>query len=181
MSKQVILVDEQDRELGVADKLSVHRAGELHRAFSIFIFNHNGEMLLQKRSPKKYHSGRLWSNACCSHPEPGETLAAATARRLEEELGIKCALTKAFDFIYQARVNNELIEHEFDHVYVGRYEGEVSANPDEVANYRWINAEALKSELLRNPQDFTIWFKIVMEKMRGVVPQHDKLSTPFQN
>lgn len=121
MNKQVILVDEQDREIGVADKLSVHRTGGLHRAFSIFIFNHNGEMLLQKRSPQKYHSGGLWSNACCSHPQPGETLEAATARRLEEELGINGALKKTFDFIYRAHVNNELIEHEFDHVYLGKY------------------------------------------------------------
>lgn len=165
MSGQVILVDERDQEIGVADKLAAHRDGQLHRAFSVFIFNPMGEMLLQKRSLKKYHSGGLWSNACCSHPRPGETLAAAAARRLEEELGIKCRLKKAFDFIYLARVDNNLVEHEFDHVYVGRYRGELNPNPDEVAEYRWIGAEELKWELLRRPKNFTIWFKIAIEKM----------------
>ncbi|HEX9655201.1 MAG TPA: isopentenyl-diphosphate Delta-isomerase [bacterium] len=165
MRTQVILVDEQDQEVGVADKLAAHREGKLHRAFSIFIFNRRGEMLLQKRSLNKYHSGGLWSNACCSHPQPGESITVATARRLQEELGINCRLKKLFDFIYLARMSNKLIEHEFDHVYVGRYRGAVNPNPEEVMEYRWISPEDLKHELLRNPKSFTIWFKIAVEKL----------------
>lgn len=165
MPDQVILVDERDREIGVAEKIQAHRDGMLHRAFSIFIFNQHDQMLLQKRSQKKYHSGGLWSNACCSHPRPGESMATATARRLEEELGIRCRLRKAFDFIYMARMNNRLVEHEFDHVYVGRYRGIVTPNADEVAEYRWLSPEELKQELLRNPETYTVWFKIALEKL----------------
>ncbi len=174
MSEQVILVDERDQEIGVSDKLSAHREGKLHRAFSIFIFNQKGEMLLQKRALTKYHSGGLWSNACCSHPQPGESMAAAAERRLQEELGITCPLKKAFDFIYLAPMNNNLIEHEFDHVFVGRYFGMVHPNADEVVEYRWVSPEELNRELLLNPKRFTIWFKIAVKKMFEI--KHRKTS-----
>jgi isopentenyl-diphosphate delta-isomerase len=179
-SGKVILVDERDQEIGVSDKLAAHREGKLHRAFSIFIFNQKGEMLLQKRSlprsgsvsDKKYHSGGLWSNACCSHPRPGESMTAAAARRLHEELGITCDLKKAFDFIYLAPLNNQLVEHEFAHVFVGRYRGRVHPNADEVQEYRWVSPEALNRELLYHPKRFTIWFKIAVKKMFEI--QHRK-------
>ena len=120
MQEQVILVDQQDREIGVAEKLEAHRKGKLHRAFSVFLFNAKDEMLLQQRAAEKYHSGGLWTNTCCSHPRPGEPTEAAARRRLREEMGISCNLNKAFDFIYRAEFDNGLIEHELDHVFIGR-------------------------------------------------------------
>ena len=158
--EMITLVDRQDRAIGVEEKMKAHREGKLHRAFSIFVFNSKGEMLLQKRSPAKYHSRSLWTNTCCSHPRPGEPMAQATARRLQEEMGFTCPLQKAFHFIYRAHLEEGLIEHEFDHVFIGRYDGEISPNPGEVADYCWIHPEHLQQEIQAAPRAYTIWFKI---------------------
>src|SRR5215468_430433 len=115
--EQVILVNELDEEIGTMEKLSAHEQGVLHRAISVFIFNEKGEMLLQQRASRKYHSGGLWTNACCSHPHPGEATHAAALRRLKEEMGFETSLKKAFDFVYKTSFDNGLTEHEFDHVF----------------------------------------------------------------
>ena len=122
---QVILVDVNDRQIGIMEKMKAHQQGSLHRAFSVFIFNKKGEMLLQQRALNKYHSGGLWTNACCSHPLPGEETIAAAKRRLQEELGFEIPVEKVFDFVYKADFDNGLTEHEFDHVYVGEFEGKI--------------------------------------------------------
>lgn len=165
MQEQVILVDQQDREIGVAEKLEAHRKGKLHRAFSVFLFNAKDEMLLQQRAAEKYHSGGLWSNACCSHPRPGEQTEAAARRRLREEMGISCNLNKAFDFIYRAEFDNGLIEHELDHVFIGRYDGAALPDPGEVMAHRWVSIDTLKKDLAIAPENFTAWFKIAVHKV----------------
>lgn len=142
------------------DKMEAHRQGLLHRAFSIFIFNGDGEMLLQRRAERKYHSGGLWTNACCSHPAPGEETHAAAQRRLNEEMGFNAPLIKAFDFTYRAGFDNGLTEHEFDHVYLGVYNGMVQPNPEEVAEYSYITMEDLRQEMSDRPETFTAWFHI---------------------
>jgi len=132
MEQQVILVNEKDEVKGTAGKMEVHRKGLLHRAFSVFVFNKRGEMLLQQRAMNKYHSGGLWTNACCSHPEPDEETKKGAMRRLKEELGFETELEKVFDFIYKAKFDNGLTEYEFDHVYTGSYDGEIDFSSDEV-------------------------------------------------
>jgi isopentenyl-diphosphate delta-isomerase len=164
MNEIVILVDPHDRQIGVEEKMKAHREGKLHRAFSVFVFNEKGEMLLQKRAPQKYHSGGLWTNACCSHPRPGEAIEQAAARRLQEEMGFVCELKKAFHFIYKAELDGGLIEHEFDHVFVGNYDGKVCPNIDEVADYRWLNVQTIKHELEHFQERYTVWFKIAFEQ-----------------
>jgi isopentenyl-diphosphate delta-isomerase len=164
MNETVILVDQYDSQIGVEEKLKAHREGKLHRAFSVFIFNDQGEMLLQKRAANKYHSGGLWTNACCSHPRPAETVEQAARRRLREEMGFECVLQKAFHFIYKARLNGDLIEHEFDHVFIGHYNGAVFPDASEVAAYRWIGAQALHHELKQSQENYTAWFKLAFER-----------------
>ena len=163
MNEMVILVDPYDRQIGVEEKMKAHREGKLHRAFSVFVFNQKGEMLLQKRAPQKYHSGGLWTNACCSHPRPGEAVEQGAARRLNEEMGFVCELKKAFDFIYKAELNGGLIEHELDHVFIGSYNGEIHPNANEVADYRWLNIQTIKHELENFPEKYTAWFKIAFD------------------
>lgn len=164
MPEHVILVDERDRATGVAEKMLAHRDGLLHRAFSVFLFNRRGELLLQQRAMRKYHSGGLWTNTCCSHPRPGETIAAAVARRLAEEMGITCSTRKAFDFVYRVQLAEGVIEHELDHVYIGEYDGKVAPDPSEVKAYRWIDLSTLKQELAEHPQHFTVWFKLAIDR-----------------
>jgi isopentenyl-diphosphate delta-isomerase len=165
MKEEIILVDEYDRQVGTAEKLAVHRSGDLHRAFSIFVFNEHDEMLLQKRARNKYHSGGLWTNTCCSHPRPGENLRQATSRRLREEMGFSCRLKKAFDFIYKAKLDNDLTEHELDHVFVGKYQGKISPDKNEVMDFRWYKLPDLKREISKSPHKFTIWFRIALEQL----------------
>jgi isopentenyl-diphosphate delta-isomerase len=168
-SNQVILVDENDVPTGVMEKLEAHQKGELHRAFSIFIFNSKGEMLLQKRALHKYHSGGLWTNACCSHPQPNESNEQAAHRRLMEEMGFDCVLEKKFHFIYKAQLNNELTEHELDHVFIGTYNKEPRINLDEVADWKYIKPEFILEDIRNNSQNYTYWFKEVLEKViRGI-------------
>jgi isopentenyl-diphosphate delta-isomerase len=128
-NRELILVNEKDEEIGFMEKMEVHRRGLLHRAFSVFIFDKNGNMLLQQRAACKYHGAHLWTNACCSHPFPGESVEAGAARRLKEELGFQTGIEKIFDFVYRSEVENNLVEHEFDHVFSGVYEGEMKLNP----------------------------------------------------
>lgn len=158
--EQVILVDEADREKGSMDKLEAHEKGVLHRAFSIFIFNEKGEMLLQQRSLDKYHSGGLWSNACCSHPRPGESTASAASRRLKEELGFDTPLKKVFDFIYHVELDQGLTEHEFDHVYAGEYSGTAPFNTEEVQAVQFAEMKEIHHSLKMDPDRFTAWFRL---------------------
>lgn len=164
-NSNVILVDEQDHVVGTMEKLEAHRRGVLHRAFSVFIFDKAGRMLLQQRAAQKYHGGLLWTNACCSHPYPGEATLAAAHRRLNEELGFDTALTEIFSFTYKAEVENGLIEHEFDHVFVGAYEGQIKFNPDEVADYCYSTMDEVKAAILAQPAKFTSWFRIVFPQI----------------
>ena len=162
---KVILVNEHDDLVGVMDKMEAHRQGLLHRAFSIFIFNNKGEMLLQQRAVSKYHSGGLWTNACCSHPVPGEKTDDAAQRRLKEELGFETPVEKIFDFVYKAEFNNGLTEHEFDHVFAGEYEGQLNINPDEVNDVCYKEVSEIKATMLTHPQKYTAWFHLAFPKI----------------
>ena len=163
--EEVILVDENDKELGTAEKLQAHKEGKLHRCFSAFIFNSEGKLLLQKRAANKYHSGGLWSNTCCSHPRPGELTEAAAHRRLQEELGFYCLLTEAFQFTYKAHFDNGLTENEFDHVFTGKFDGEVIPNPEEVSDFKWVDMDELKQDIQTNPDNYTYWLKVAINKL----------------
>jgi isopentenyl-diphosphate delta-isomerase len=160
--EQVILVDMDDREIGRADKLPAHRLGYLHRAVSICVVDEQGRMLLQRRAPEKYHSAGLWTNACCSHPRPGEATDAAALRRLPEELGFSCPLFWAAQTHYRAQVGTDLIEDELVHIFVGRYNGEVNPDPLEVDSISWVTYDFLSSDIQSNPQNYTYWFKHYM-------------------
>jgi isopentenyl-diphosphate delta-isomerase len=162
---EVILVNQEDQPIGVMDKMEAHRKGLLHRAFSVFIFDSKGRMLLQQRSHDKYHGALLWTNACCSHPFPGEDVQTAAKRRLSEELGFFTKLEKIFSFTYTASVENDLIEHEFDHVFAGEYEGEIIANPNEVAAFEYRDMKAIGQDLEIIPDCFTSWFKIAFPRI----------------
>ena len=162
---EVILVDVNDRQTGLMEKMEAHQKAVLHRAFSIFIFNSKGEMLLQQRALNKYHSGGLWTNACCSHPLPGETVLEAANRRLQEELGFSTELKKAFDFIYTASLDNGLSEHEFDHVFTGHHNTGLNVNPEEVNDYCYMTMEAINDSLKSHPAKYTEWFKIAFPKL----------------
>jgi isopentenyl-diphosphate Delta-isomerase len=161
----VILVNQKDEPVGTMEKLEAHQKGILHRAFSIFIFNSKGEMLLQKRALKKYHSPGLWSNACCSHPYPDEEVKPGALRRLREEMGFTATLEKAFDFMYKISFENGLTEHEFDHVFVGTFDGEIKANPEEVADYTYRSMEEIKQDVKQKPDRYTGWFCIAFPKV----------------
>lgn len=161
----MILVNERDEAEGQMEKIEAHKKGLLHRAFSVFIFNSKGEMLLQRRALNKYHSGGLWSNACCSHPFPGEATEAGAARRLNEELGFVTNLTKAFDFTYRAEFSNGLTEYEFDHVFTGEYNGAIYPNNDEVCDFCYKSMEDIRNSLQSYPEKFTAWLTIVFPKI----------------
>lgn len=164
---EVILVDENDKPIGSAPKMQAHIDGVLHRAFSVFVFNQAGELLLQRRALDKYHSPGLWTNSCCSHPAPGETTLAACQRRLQEEMGFVCALEPAFSFVYRAEFDNGLIEHEYDHVYLGEYNDAVVPDPAEVAEYQWVGFPEIDQMLAADPEQFTFWFKVVYERVKA--------------
>ena len=159
------MVDEKDKEIGLEEKIKAHKEGKLHRAFSVFVFNQKGEMLLQRRALTKYHSGGLWTNTCCSHPRKGEDVDKAASRRLKEEMGFSCGLKEVFSFIYKTGFDNGLMEHEFDHVFVGAYESEPKINPEEVAEYKWVTMEDLLKDVKKNPQNYTFWFKEILKKV----------------
>ena len=156
----IVLVDEQDNEVGLMEKMEVHRKALLHRAFSVFIFNSQGEMMLQRRTLGKYHSGGLWTNSCCSHPYPSETIVVAAKRRLFQEMGFTTEVKPIFHFIYKANLDNELTEYEYDHVLIGDYDGAVEINPAEVGDYCFRTMHDIKNELISHPQKYTAWFHI---------------------
>lgn len=167
MQDFVILVDEQDNPIGTAEKLEAHQnGGKLHRAFSVLVFNDKGETMLQRRAASKYHCPGLWTNTCCSHPRPDETTLAAASRRLQEEMGFVCPLEEKFTFLYKAEFSNGLTEHEFDHVFVGRYNDDPVLNPVEADDWKWLSIEDLVQEMQNHPDVFTPWFKIIVEKYR---------------
>jgi len=162
---KVILVDENDKEIGTEFKIKTHREGKLHRAFSIFVFNSKGQLLLQKRSPKKYHSGGLWSNTCCSHPRPGEKTLAAAHRRLKEEMGFDCDLKEVSTLRYKVEFENELTEYEFDHIFTGKFNGEIKINKGEVEEFKWIYPDDLIADIKKNPKKYTFWFLECCKRM----------------
>ena len=162
-TEKVILVDENDNQVGLMPKLEAHQKGLLHRAFSIFIFNSKYELLLQKRASSKYHSGGLWTNTCCSHPREGEDILDAANRRLIEEMGIETSLRKVHEFIYKAELDNDLTEYEFDHVFYGVYNEEPIINKDEADDFKWIDMDSLNEDIKTNGDNYTIWFKIAFE------------------
>lgn len=173
---KVILVDEQDSPVGSCEKLAAHKQGLLHRAFSVFIFNSKGEMLLQQRAMEKYHSGGLWTNACCSHPAEGEELEGAAHRRLMEEMGFDTPVEKVFDFIYKASLDNGLTEHEFDHVFAGYYEGAIYYNKQEVMDCCYKSMDEIKSSLASHPHRYTAWFHLAFPKIEEWWLQRQTLS-----
>ncbi len=162
---EVVLVNERDEAIGTMEKMEAHQKGELHRACSIFIYNSQGEMLLQQRATSKYHNGGLWTNACCSHPYPGETIETAASRRLMEELGFTMPLKKIFNFTYKVDFPNGLTEYEFDHVLYGVYDGEILPDKAEVMDVKFVTPEAVKNELKLHPALYTAWFKIAFPKI----------------
>ncbi|MFQ6020532.1 MAG: isopentenyl-diphosphate Delta-isomerase [Candidatus Aenigmatarchaeota archaeon] len=164
--EEIILVDENDNEIGFEEKIKAHmNGGKLHRAFSIFVFNSKGQLLIQKRAEDKYHFGDLWANTCCSHPRKGETLEQAVHRRLKEEFGFDCELKEVFSFIYKADFKNGLSENEFDHVFIGKYDGEVKPDFKEISEWKWINIEELRKDIQENPDKYTPWFKIAIDRV----------------
>ncbi|MDG1397329.1 MAG: isopentenyl-diphosphate Delta-isomerase [Polaribacter sp.] len=164
MEELVVLVDENDKKLGLMPKMEAHEKAVLHRAFSVFIFNKDGDLMLQQRAGHKYHSPLLWTNTCCSHQRDGETNLEAGKRRLFEEMGFNADLKELFSFVYKAPFDNGLTEHELDHVMVGYYENEPKINKDEVEAYRWMTLEDVKTDIEKNPQIYTVWFKIIFNE-----------------
>jgi isopentenyl-diphosphate delta-isomerase len=161
--KQIILVDEQDREVGTGEKLETHRKGILHRAISVFIFNSKGELMLQKRAKTKYHSGGLWTNTCCSHPRPGETTETAARRRLQEEMGFTCDVRPAGHLLYRVTFDNGLTEHEYDHMFIGESDADPVLNPDEAEDWKWLSPEDIKKDMTVNPGSYSHWFKLSLD------------------
>lgn len=169
MEERVILVDNHDNEVGFMEKMEAHEKGLLHRAFSVFVFNDQGEMMLQQRALHKYHSGGLWTNTCCSHPRAGESVLEASHRRLGEEMGFDCELDEKFSFIYKAKLDNELIEHEFDHVVFGKYNNAPKINHDEVADWKFMSINEVKTDMSKQPDSYTEWFKIAFDEVENHV------------
>ncbi|ADY52279.1 isopentenyl-diphosphate delta-isomerase, type 1 [Pseudopedobacter saltans DSM 12145] len=165
MEEQVILVNENDEAIGTMAKLGAHLKPTLHRAFSVCLFNDKGEMLLQKRASGKYHCGGLWTNTCCSHPRPEEDTLNAANRRLMEEMGITTELSEVFDFTYQAVFDNGLFEYEFDHVFFGTFSDKPLINTEEVEDWKYLSLEDIRIDLSRNPEKYTPWFKLIIEKL----------------
>ena len=165
MAKEnVILVNENDEQIGLMEKIEAHEKALLHRAFSVFILNDKGELMLQQRALDKYHSPGLWTNTCCSHQREGESNISAGKRRLQEEMGFVTELAEAVSFIYKAPFDNGLTEHEYDHVMIGTYNDAPEINPDEVASWKWMEIQAVKDDISENPDEYTAWFKIIFDK-----------------
>ena len=162
--EQVILVDKNDNQIGLMNKMEAHEKALLHRAFSVFTFNNKGELMLQQRAAEKYHSPLLWTNTCCSHQRNGETNLEAGKRRLQEEMGFACELEEVFSFIYKAPFDNGLTEHELDHVMVGVYNEDPIINPEEVASFKWMTLEDVKNDMENNPEIYTAWSKIIFKE-----------------
>ncbi len=161
----IILVDENDKKIGEGEKMDVHEKGKLHRAFSIFIFNNKSELMLQKRVAVKYHSPNLWSNTCCSHPRPGEKTLDGAIRRLKEEMGFNCSLEELLSFIYEVKFSNGLTENEYDHVFVGEYNDKPNLNLNEASDWKWVDLEDLEKDIRKNPENYTHWLKLCLNKL----------------
>lgn len=170
--EKVILVNEMDVKIGLMPKLEAHEKAVLHRAFSVFVLNKNKEIMLQQRAASKYHSPLLWTNTCCSHQRDGETNLVAGTRRLQEEMGFETDLKELFHFIYKAPFDNGLTEHELDHVMIGYYDNDPVINPEEVENWKWMSIESIKNDMLVNPNEYTIWFKIIFDKFYHFLEDH---------
>ncbi len=166
MVEYVQLVNTEDENLGVMEKMEAHRSGLLHRAVSVFVMNSKNEMLLQRRALHKYHSAGLWSNACCTHPRPGEATPAAAHRRLMEEMGLNCNLQWVFNRIYRAALDNGLTEHEYDHIFTGYSDDIPAGDPEEVAEYMYLSLEEIDGLLAKKPDDFTVWFRLLYPEVR---------------
>ena len=164
MEPMLILVDKDNNVKGYERKLKVHQEGHLHRAFSIFVVNNSGELMLQKRAAHKYHSGGLWANTCCSHPLKGEDPENTVHNRLMEEMGFDCVLEPIFEFIYRAELDNDLVEYELDQVYIGRYELEPKPNPLEVGDWKWVDIDFLKRDLIKSPNEYVYWLKAAFDQ-----------------
>jgi len=171
--EQVILVNEKDEAIGLMPKMEAHEKGKLHRAFSVFVFNDKGELMLQQRALHKYHSPGLWTNTCCSHQRLGETNIEAGKRRLMEEMGFETELRELFSFIYKAPFDNGLTEHELDHVLLGYYSGTPEINPDEVAAWKWMGLDEIRQELEESPEDYTAWFRIIFNRFYEYIRQNE--------
>ncbi len=169
--EKVILVNEKDEQIGLMEKIEAHEKALLHRAFSVFVYNENNELMIQQRAFSKYHSPGLWTNTCCSHQREGESNIEAGKRRLQEEMGFTTDLKDTISFIYKAPFDNGLTEHEYDHILVGRFDGEPDLNPDEVAAWKWVSLEDLKEDMKKNPDIYTEWFKIIFEKYYSTIQQ----------
>lgn len=165
MKDEVILVDENDNEIGRMEKMEAHQRGELHRAVSVFVFNGVGKLLLQQRAAGKYHSPGRWSNTCCTHPQPGETSIEAAHRRLREEMGMDCNLIKWCELLYRAEFDNGLTEHEYDHIFIGVTNNLPVLNPAEVASYRYVEMEDLKKAMDWTPEDYTPWLGLCLKQI----------------
>ncbi len=161
--EHVILVDEEDNAIGTLEKMEAHRKGLLHRAFSVVIYNSKGEMLLQKRALTKYHSAGLWTNACCSHPLPNESIEQAIRRKLKQEMGINLKTEYTYKFFYRTELDNDLIENECDHVFTGIFDGEPIINTNEVESWKFISMDQLRNDVLMNPLNYTYWFKLILD------------------
>lgn len=170
----VILVDSKDNSLGKMEKMEAHRSGNLHRAFSVFVYNDIGEMMLQRRAFSKYHSPGLWTNACCSHPKPEESTIDAAHRRLMEEMGFDCKLEEIFSFIYKAEVGNELTEHEFDHVFTGKWNKPPELNSEEADDWKFMPIDAIRKDMIQNPSNYTVWFRIAFAEIENYLTQKNR-------
>jgi isopentenyl-diphosphate delta-isomerase len=173
MQEEVILVNEGDEQIGVAEKIRAHKHAALHRALSIFVFNKEGQLLLQKRAQSKYHSGGLWSNTCCSHPRPGESIEAAAHRRLKQEMGFTCPLRKVSELIYRAELQNGLVEHEYDHILIGDFSGDPVPDPSEVEDWRWVSVSDLMKEIQESPDLYSVWLQIILSKEEKLTRFHE--------
>ncbi len=168
MVDYVVLVNKKDQEIGTMEKMEAHQKGLLHRAFSVFILNSKGEMLIHRRALGKYHSPGLWTNTCCSHPRPNETVLDAANRRLDEEMGMGESLSEVVSFVYHHKFDNGLVEHEFDHILTGISDALPSINEDEVDSYKYMGIEELEQSMKQNPDDYSIWFKLAYPKLKAI-------------
>jgi len=164
MEEKVILVNENDEQIGLMEKIEAHEKALLHRAFSVFVYNDKNEVMIQQRALSKYHSPGLWTNTCCSHQKEGETNVEAGKRRLMEEMGFQTDLKEVTSFIYKAPFDNGLSEHEYDYILVGHYNEKPKINPDEVASWKWMSLEDIKKDMNNHPEKYTAWFKIIFDK-----------------
>ncbi|MBK6341221.1 MAG: isopentenyl-diphosphate Delta-isomerase [Flavobacteriales bacterium] len=165
--ERVLLVNERDEPVGTMGKLQAHEEGALHRAFSVFLFNDEGRLLMQRRAPGKYHSAGLWTNTCCSHPRPNEPVADAACRRLKEEMGIDVPVEHRFSFLYKASFDNGLHEHELDHVFFGSFNGEPEPASEEADDWKYLHPDALEADLAAHPERYTVWLRECWSRVRA--------------